>query len=78
MDAARWQKLAEIYDTLQNLEPDLRERYLDLACAVDPSLCNEIHVLLGSQEAADLFFEKPALDVVARAIAERGPVNLVV
>ncbi|MBP1596143.1 MAG: prkC 26 [Acidobacteria bacterium] len=76
MDATRWQRLARIYDAVENLGPDLRDRYLDEACAGDPPLRTEIEILLGNQEAADRLFEQPALDVVARAVAESGSANL--
>ena len=60
MTPERWQQVKERFQVAMELRPELRTRYLDDACAGDPSLRAEIESLLESHDEADPLLERPA------------------
>ena len=70
MDPERWRRIEELYHSALAMKPDLRESYLDEACAGDPSLRKEVDRLLARRPEAENFIERPALEVAARVLAD--------
>src|SRR5712691_9302911 len=69
MKPARWQQLDELFHAALERAPEERAAFLDEACAGDQQLRREVEVLIGANEKAGSFIEKPALDVEARSLA---------
>jgi eukaryotic-like serine/threonine-protein kinase len=67
MDAARWQKIKDLFDAAAELAPDERARFFDRAGA-DAELRREVEKLLASFESAADFMEEPAVREVAGLI----------
>ena len=74
MDPERWRRIEELYHSVLAMKPDLRESYLNEACAGDPSLRREVERLIERQSEAEGFIESPALDLAAKALAADGDV----
>ena len=74
MDPERWRRIEELYHSVLEMKPDLRESYLDEACAGDPSLRREVERLIERQSEAEGFIESPALELAAKALAAEGDV----
>jgi Tol biopolymer transport system component len=73
MTPDRYQQVAHIYHQAVQLDPDERAQFLDRVCAGDPELRNEVEALIASDEQAEGFLERPALEVAARqAASEKG------
>lgn len=70
MNAERWAKVKELFDSVVELDPSARARVLERACESDPSLRSDVERLLSSSEDADGFLEQPAANQVASAILE--------
>ncbi len=68
MNPERWKQIKKLYESALELEPGLREEYLERACPGDESLLNEVRSLL-AQQSGDLL-DAPALDAAASALAE--------
>jgi Tol biopolymer transport system component/predicted Ser/Thr protein kinase len=73
MDPERWQLIDRLYNSARMLEPGLRTRFLNEACAGDKSLFEAIESLLASDERAGDFLELPALGVLAGKLAREQP-----
>ena len=71
MNTERWQKIRDLFDAAQTLEPEKRGAFLDAACAGDEDLRGEIERLLASFESDASFMEKPAIEEVASLILEK-------
>ncbi|MBZ5581298.1 MAG: protein kinase, partial [Acidobacteriia bacterium] len=69
MQAERWERIKQVYNSALRIEPQQREAFLDEACAGDEWLRREIEQLLAQGSQADGFLESPALEIAARAIA---------
>ncbi len=69
LDPERWRTIDPILDTALELPPDQRARFLDEACADDPTLRREIENLIASCEQAGDLFERPPLLVAREMLA---------
>jgi eukaryotic-like serine/threonine-protein kinase len=70
MEPDRWQNVERIYLAALESEESERDSFVEQACAADPNLRAEVESLLKYAERPAKFFETPALEVVARALAE--------
>jgi eukaryotic-like serine/threonine-protein kinase len=60
MTPERWQEIRDVFEEAQELEPAKRSAFLDGACLSDPSLRQEVEVLLAaSDEARSAFLQSP-------------------
>src|SRR5581483_9738932 len=69
MNAARWNRLEELYHAALAEQPDERGRFLDQTCAGDEDLRREIESLLGYDSETAMILDRPALEIAARAVA---------
>ena len=73
MDPDRWQRLNALFHAVLEREPDMRDAFLDAACAEDTSLRDEVQSLLAAYANASVF-DRPAHeadpDLVARDEAD--------
>jgi len=67
---ARWQRLQQVYHDCADLPHPARDAYIRDACGDDHSLAREIASLLEHDASADSIFERRAIDVLARAVAD--------
>ena len=70
MTPERWQQVKEALYAALEREPADRAAFLREVCAGDESLRREVESLLLSHERAGTFFETPAVEDAARALAE--------
>ncbi len=70
MTPERWERIKQIYHSALELEPGQREAFLKEACAGDEALFKEVMSLLAQEGNSEGFFESPALQVVAKELAE--------
>lgn len=70
MKSDRWQEIERIFHLARQQDPAKREVFLEKACEGDESLRREVDSLLASRSEAEDFIESPAVEVVARAIAD--------
>ena len=70
MEPDRWQHIERIYHAAMQCEADDRSLLLEQACAEDQSLRAEVESLLQYGESPAKFLEKPAIEVMAQALAE--------
>ena len=70
MEAERWQKVERLYHAALAVEENRRDDFLEDSCAGDQALRNEVEALLACHGKAEQFMEVPALEVMARALAE--------
>jgi eukaryotic-like serine/threonine-protein kinase len=70
MDTERWQRVERIYHDAMECEAAQRGPLLERACEKDPSLRDEVESLLHYGELSNQFLEKPAIEVMAQALAE--------
>jgi serine/threonine protein kinase len=71
MNIERWQKIKNLFDAAQEIEPAGRERFLDESCAGDEELRREVEKLLASLENAESFMENPAAAEVASLFEDK-------
>ena len=69
MNAERWRKVKEIYQSVAGREPQERDAFLSQACAGDESLRKEVESLLACRSEAENLMASPALDVAAKELA---------
>jgi serine/threonine protein kinase len=76
MDPNRWKRVDQLL--LAALEHPLGDRaeFLRQACAGDDALEREVQTLLAAQRDAGSFLGSPAMEVAARAMAERPSISL--
>jgi dipeptidyl aminopeptidase/acylaminoacyl peptidase len=67
--SGRWQQIEQLYHAALEREVSQRAAYLREVCAGDDSLRQEVESLLAQQEDAGSFFERPAIELAARAMA---------
>jgi len=60
MTPERWRQIRDVLEEAQELEPNQRSAFLDRACSFDPSLRQEVEVLLASSDDARSSFLQSA------------------
>ncbi|HZB45177.1 MAG TPA: serine/threonine-protein kinase, partial [Pyrinomonadaceae bacterium] len=71
MKSERWRQVDELFEQALEREPAERARFLDAACATDPSLRREVEEMLRCDERAEDFIETPVFGVAAALIGAR-------
>ena len=69
MTVERWTRLTELFHAALERGGEERARFLDDACADDPSLRAEVERLIAAHERAGPFIETPAIACEARKLA---------
>ena len=64
MQADRWRRIEDVYNSAFDRDEEARDGYLDLACDGDPLLRIEVVSLLAESVAAAKFLETPALELI--------------
>jgi Tol biopolymer transport system component len=72
MDPKRWQQIDRLLEEALDREPGQRAIFLAQACGSDTELRRAVEELIAAHEQAGSFGERPAIEVVAQAIA-KGP-----
>ena len=70
MDAERWRKIDELVHAALEREASERPAFLQQACAGDDELRRQLEALLARDKQAENFLQSPALEIVAKALAE--------
>jgi serine/threonine protein kinase/dipeptidyl aminopeptidase/acylaminoacyl peptidase len=70
IDSRRWQLIEQLYHAALELEKSRRTAFLAGACEGDAALQREVESLLRSDDRANRFMERPALEAAARVVAE--------
>jgi eukaryotic-like serine/threonine-protein kinase len=70
MESERWQEVERIYHDALQCEDGERASFVEQACAADQTLRIEVESLLRYADRPAKFFETPALEVVARKLAD--------
>ena len=70
MEPERWQDVERIYHSALQCDGSQRSLFLEKACGEDQSLRVEVESLLKYAQRSEELFEAPALEVVARSLAE--------
>ena len=70
MVSDRWAEVERIYHETLEHEPGERPAFLDEACGGDEALRQEVQSLLGYEEAAGVFLERPALEDEAQRVRQ--------
>lgn len=70
MKPERWQRIEELYHSAAEMPVAQRSSFLHEACKGDENLLQEVESLLKHGETPNSLLDKPAVAVVARAIAE--------
>ena len=71
MDPIRWQQIDKLLDEALDQPPEGRKAFLEEACGGDKDLRKQVEALLAAHEKAGSFVETPALDLAARALAQK-------
>ena len=72
MHPETWKKVEALLQSALDRPLAERDTFLREACAGDQSLERDVRALLGSEAAAEGFMEDPAIQVAARAMAQRS------
>ena len=75
MTSNRFQEAKRIYSAALERESGQRDAYLSEACAGDDTLRKEVESLLGYWTEAQEFFEAPAIEAGAKALARESPTD---
>ena len=70
MEPERWQDVERIYHSALQCDGSQRSHFLEKACGEDQRLRVEVESLLKYAQRSEEVFEAPALEVVARSLAE--------
>ena len=70
MDSERWKQVDSLLQSVLERPPEDREAFLRHACSGDQALEREVRSLLNAQQEAGGFLDRPAIEVVARALAQ--------
>ncbi len=70
MQPERWRNLERLFHSAMEQPEDQRAAFLESACAGDPALRDEVGLLIAYSQQTGRMIDKPALEVVAAAIAE--------
>ncbi len=73
MSSGRWAEVERIYHEAREREPGARVAFLEEACGGDEDLRREVQSLLGYEEAAGAFLERPALLDEAKELLQEYP-----
>jgi eukaryotic-like serine/threonine-protein kinase len=71
MEAERWRQVEQLYHSVLELEESRRSAFLEDSCAGDEALRRDVQSLLDNQGRAEMFMENPAMDVMARELANQ-------
>ena len=77
MTPERYQQVKELFQSALEREGSQRKRFLDEACAGDPSLREEVESLLTSHEQAPSFIESSALEIVSKMLPDQRDEQMV-
>jgi serine/threonine protein kinase/Tol biopolymer transport system component len=77
MTPERWEKIGRLYEAASELEPALRQSFLDHACASDGELRREVESLLQAEASVGPFLAAPALQDAAQLLTAEAPGELV-
>src|SRR5580765_2863660 len=77
MTPEHWEQVARLHRDALQYEESRRAAFLNDACAGDEDLRCEVESLLAYEGKAENFIEVPALEVVAKQLAERLSLNMV-
>jgi serine/threonine protein kinase/tetratricopeptide (TPR) repeat protein len=72
MNPERWRRVEQLYHSALALEESRRKAFLEDSCADDEALCRDVASLLARQGQAEEFMEVPALEMMARELAQEG------
>ncbi len=75
LDRERWQRLDELFEQAQELDPAARAAWLNEVCAGDEALRRELESLLNADvqaERASDFLSEPALEAAAKTMAAQS------
>jgi serine/threonine protein kinase/tetratricopeptide (TPR) repeat protein len=72
MDLDRWKQVDSLLQSVLDRPPEEVDAYLRHICANDAALEREVRSLLQAREQAGNFLENPAMEAVARALAEKA------
>jgi serine/threonine protein kinase/tetratricopeptide (TPR) repeat protein len=70
MEPERWRQVEQLYQSALALEESKRSAFLDDSCSGDEALRREVLSLLARHEQADTFMETPAMEMMAKELAE--------
>ena len=70
MTPERWEQINKLYYAALQVEATEREHFLEESCQGDVDLRTEVETLLATHEKAGEFLGNPAIDEVARQVAE--------
>lgn len=70
MEPEHWQKIERLYHGALAVEDSRRHAWLEESCAGDEALRREVESLLACHSKADQFMELPALEAMAKVLAE--------
>ena len=70
MTPERWKQIDQLFDSALQQDAGQRAAFLEKACAGDEELRREVESLLAYEEQAEELIEAPALDVLAKVMAE--------
>jgi serine/threonine-protein kinase len=71
MKSERWRQVDGLFEQALERAPTERARFLDAACAADPSLRREVEEMLRFDERAEDFIESPVFGVAAALLGAR-------
>src|SRR5262245_20653295 len=69
MELDRWEQIERLYHAALEREPNVREAFLDEACAGEEGVRREVAGLLACDVPGDSFIQSPAIEIAARAMA---------
>ena len=69
MDPERWKQIDDLLQSALRLTPDRRAEFLHGACSGDTALEQEVRSLLSSDQKAENFLRRPAIEVAGQAAA---------
>lgn len=72
MESDRWRRIEQVYHSALVVEESRRSAFLDKTCEHDECLRQEVESLLSVGTAADAFLETPALEVLAKDLAQQS------
>jgi|HubBroStandDraft_6_1064221.scaffolds.fasta_scaffold00244_18 serine/threonine protein kinase/tetratricopeptide (TPR) repeat protein len=70
MNPERWRRVEQLYHSALALDESQRKAFLEDSCADDEALCRDVASLLARQRQAEEFMEVPALEMMARELAQ--------
>ena len=77
MTPEQWERIKELVEAGLEREGEARSRFLDQACAGEPSLRAEVVELIASHERAGSFMAAPAAEMTTRLLADEPAESLV-